>query len=321
MVPRVDRATHRCLHAVAPVLRDGRPAQQVPNRAVGGQFQTDPRPTAPYRKTTRYSVLGFTVHPANRLPSISTSVSTRVVAIIPARYASSRLPGKPLADIGGRPMIEHVYRRVAAAVETVLVATDDEQIARAVTAFGGQARMTRSDHRSGTDRLAEVAETLACDVVVNVQADEPLIEPDMIRATVVACTGDPTVVMSTLRCRIRDLGDLLDPHVVKVAVDRDGYALFFSRAAIGLDRATGREPAAPPVDKHIGLYAYRRPFLLALSRLEPTPLERAERLEQLRALEHGYRIMTTKTEHDPIGVDTPADLDRVRHLVAAGAPV
>ena len=218
-------------------------------------------------------------------------------------------------------MIEHVYRRAAEAVDTVLVATDDERIARAVTDFGGQARMTRADHRSGTDRLAEVAESLACDVVVNVQADEPLIDPDTIAAAVTACTADPAVVMSTVRCRLRETADLRDPHVVKVAVDRNGYALFFSRAPIGLDRGPGPEPAAPPVYKHIGLYAYRRPFLLTLSRLAPTPLECAEHLEQLRVLEHGYRIMTTETEHDPIGVDTPADLERVRRLVAAGAPV
>ena len=218
-------------------------------------------------------------------------------------------------------MVEHVYRRAEAAalVETVVVATDDERIARAVAAFGGQVRMTRADHASGTDRLAEVADTLTCDVVVNVQADEPLIEPHMIDAAV-ACLADPAIVMSTLRCRIRDSADLQDPHVVKVAVDRDGYALFFSRAAIGFDRTTGRKPAAPPVYKHIGLYACRRRFLLTLSQLEPTLLERAERLEQLRVLEHGYRIMTTETEHDPIGVDTPADLERVRRLVAAGAP-
>ena len=219
-------------------------------------------------------------------------------------------------------MVEHVYRRVeaAASVETVVVATDDERIASAVIAFGGEARMTRADHDSGTDRLAEVAGTLACDMVVNVQADEPLIEPHMIDAAVAACTRDPEVVMSTLRCRLRDFADLQDPHVVKVAIDRDGYALLFSRAAIGLNRAIGPEPMVPSVYKHIGLYAYRRPFLLSVSRLEPTPLERAERLEQLRVLEHGYRIMTTETEHDPIGVDTPEDLERVRRLVSAGAP-
>ena len=219
-------------------------------------------------------------------------------------------------------MVEHVYRRVeaAASVETVVVATDDERIASAVVAFGGEARMTRPDHQSGTDRLAEVADALTCDVVVNVQADEPLIEPEMIDAVAAACTRDAAVVMSTLRCRLRDVADLQDPHVVKVAVGRDGYALFFSRAAIGLDRAPGHDRRVPSVYKHIGVYAYRRPFLLSLSRLKPTPLERAEGLEQLRVLEHGFRIMTTETEHDPIGVDTPEDLERVRRLVSAGAP-
>ena len=218
-------------------------------------------------------------------------------------------------------MVEHVYRRAEAAtvVEAVVVATDDERIASAVAAFGGQVRMTRADHWSGTDRLAEVAATLACDVVVNVQADEPLIEPDMIDA-VTACLDDPMVVMSTLRCALRDSADLHDPHVVKVAVDRHGYALLFSRAAIGLDHTTAGGAAMPSVCKHVGLYAYRRPFLLALSQLAPTPLERAERLEQLRVLEHGYRIMTTETDRDPIGVDTPEDLERVRRLVTTGAP-
>jgi 3-deoxy-manno-octulosonate cytidylyltransferase (CMP-KDO synthetase) len=218
-------------------------------------------------------------------------------------------------------MVEHVYRRAeaAASIATVVVATDDERIATAVTAFGGNAVMTRPGHHSGTDRLAEVAASLSCDVVVNVQADEPLIEPPMIDAVVAACTRAPEIVMSTLRCPIRSVAEFHDPHVVKVAIDRNGYALFFSRAAIGLDRETGDGPATPPVDRHIGLYAYRRPFLLTLSQLEPTPLERAERLEQLRVLEHGYRIMTTETDHDPIGVDTPADLARVRRLVTAGA--
>ena len=151
------------------------------------------------------------------------------------------------------------------------------------------------------------------------QADEPLIEPEMIDA-VATCLDDPAVVMSTLRCRLRDDADLHDPHLVKVAVDRLGYALFFSRASIGLERGSGDGPAAAAVYKHVGLYAYRRPFLLTLSQLAPTPLERAEQLEQLRVLEHGYRIMTTETTHDPIGVDTAEDLARVRRLVATGAP-
>ena len=266
------------------------------------------------------SVVGFAVRPAT-LPALHNSPAAGgTVAVIPARYASTRLPAKPLADIGGRTMIEHVYRHAADArsVDRVLVATDDDRIARAVTAFGGDVRMTRPDHASGTDRLAEVAAGLDCDLIVNVQGDEPLIAPEVIDAAV-AAAADPAAPMSTLRCPLADADAWRDPDVVKVAVDRAGLALFFSRAPIGAGLgATAAAPAA--VDKHIGLYVYRRPFLLALSRLEPTPLERAERLEQLRALEHGYRIMTTRIDDDPIGVDTPADLDRVRRRLAAGAP-
>ncbi len=249
----------------------------------------------------------------------------RTAAVIPARYASTRLPAKPLADVGGRTLIEHVYRHAADArsVDLVLVATDDDRIAQAVTAFGGRVRMTRPDHATGTDRLAEVAETLDCDLVVNVQGDEPLVMPEAIDAAV-AAAENPAVVMSTLRCPLRDAAAWRDPDVVKVAVDRGGYALFFSRAPIGLDRdapaATAAAVESTAVDKHLGLYVYRRPFLLTLSRLAPTPLERAERLEQLRVIEHGYRIMTARIDDDPIGVDTPADLDRVRRRLAAGAP-
>lgn len=263
------------------------------------------------------------MHAATRLSGRSTEAATRVAAVIPARYASTRLPGKPLADIGGRPMVEHVYRRAASAstVDSVIVATDDERVARAVMDFGGDARMTRGDHRCGTDRVAEVADGLDHDLIVNVQADEPLIEPAMIDAAVAACANNADVVMSTLRSPIRIAADLQDPDVVKIAVDRDGYALFFSRAPIGLSRAGEEARGAASVAKHIGLYVYRRPFLLTVSRLEPTPLERAEQLEQLRVLEHGYRIMTAVTDHDAIGVDTPADLERVRRLVAAGAHV
>ncbi len=216
-------------------------------------------------------------------------------------------------------MIELVHQRVSAAtsVDAVLVATDDDRIAEVVRAFGGDVRLTRRDHLSGTDRLAEVAETIPCDFVVNVQADEPMIEPSMIDSAVAACADHDGVQMSTLRCPLQGRDDLDNPHVVKVAVDQAGYALFFSRAAIGRDR-TGGTPA-DGVGKHIGLYVYRREFLIALSRLPPTALERSERLEQLRVLEHGHRILTAETLHDPVGVDTPADLEHVRRLVATGA--
>ena len=266
-------------------------------------------------------MLAFVVHAATRLSDVTGLASTGVVAIIPARYSSTRFPGKPLADIGGRPMVEHVYRRAAAAtsIETVVVATDDSRVAQAVTKFGGLVQMSRPDHVSGTDRLAEVAEALRCELVVNVQVDEPLINPTAIDAAVASCADNASVVMSTLRCPLQRAADLHDPNIVKVAVDRNGYALCFSRAAIGLGRTGDRSPSASPVDKHIGLYVYRRPFLLTLGRLDPTPLELAEQLEQMRVLEHGHRIMTTATNHDSVAVDTPAELEHVRRLVADGA--
>lgn len=211
-------------------------------------------------------------------------------------------------------MIEHVYRRAAAApsVGAVVVTTDDARIAEAVESFGGVARMTRSSHQSGTDRVAEIAGELTCEIVVNVQGDEPLVEPEMIEAAIEPLDADTTLQMSTLRRRITEEADYTNPHVVKVVVDRDGTALYFSRSPIPYS-ATG-----VAAYRHIGLYAYRRSFLLALARLQPTPLELAESLEQLRALEHGFRIRTVETHCDSIGVDTPEDLERVRRLVTAG---
>jgi 3-deoxy-manno-octulosonate cytidylyltransferase (CMP-KDO synthetase) len=213
-------------------------------------------------------------------------------------------------------MIEHVYRRAAAApsVNAVVVATDDARIAAAVQGFGGVARMTRPTHVSGTDRLAEVAEDLSCEIVVNVQGDEPLIEPEMIEEAIEPLAGDPALNMSTLRRVITDDDDYRNPNVVKVVVDRDGNALYFSRSPLPYFRA-----GQPVTYRHIGLYAYRRLFLLAFARLQPTPLELAESLEQLRALEHGFRIRTVETRYDSIGVDTPEDLDRVRRLATADA--
>lgn len=244
--------------------------------------------------------------------------SARVVAVIPARYQSTRLPGKPLALIDGKPMIEHVCRRaeLARTVDAVVVATDDERIARAVDGFGHVAVMTRASHATGTDRLAEVAEHLRCDVVVNIQGDEPLIDPAAVDAAVAPLLGAPagaSDVMSTLRRRIDDPADLTDPSVVKLVVDADGYAMYFSRSPLPFVR-----PGAPaPVFwRHLGLYAYRRAFLLALARFPQTPLELSEQLEQLRVLEHGYRIRTVETTAHTIGVDTPEDLERVRTLIS-----
>jgi 3-deoxy-manno-octulosonate cytidylyltransferase (CMP-KDO synthetase) len=211
-------------------------------------------------------------------------------------------------------MIELVYRRAAAArsIVSVLVATDDERIFRVVERFGGAVRMTSPAHASGTDRLAEVAADLACDVVVNVQGDEPLIEPQMIDEAVAPFAADPSLMMSTLRRRIDDPAELGNPHVTKVVVDRDDFALYFSRAPIPFVRDGA--PAAPAW-RHVGLYAYRRSCLLRLASLPPTALERSEALEQLRALEYGIRIKALETAFDSIGVDTPDDLDRVRRLV------
>jgi 3-deoxy-manno-octulosonate cytidylyltransferase (CMP-KDO synthetase) len=257
------------------------------------------------------------VHPgAFRDPFDRTLQAPRIVAIIPARFQSSRLPGKPLADVGGRSMIEHVYRRAAAApsVEAVVVATDDARIAAAVESFGGIVRLTRSSHPSGTDRLAEVAEQLSCDIVVNVQGDEPLIEPEMIDEVVQPLRSDAALEMATLRRAITDHADYANPNVVKVVVDRAGDALYFSRAPIPHARGGALTAYA-----HVGIYAYRRAFLLAYARLRPTPLELTESLEQLRALEHGFRIRTVETRHESIGVDTPEDLERVRRLMTAEA--
>jgi len=213
-------------------------------------------------------------------------------------------------------MIEHVYHRSSGATRThsVLVATDDSRVADAVTAFGGHVRMTSPTHRNGTERLAEVAGDLTSDLVVNVQGDEPLIAPEMIDLAVSAFDRHPGLLMSTLRAPITDDDEMFDPHVVKVVTDRAGYALYFSRCALPYGTTSGSRARF----KHVGLYVYRREFLIRLAALEPTPLERAERLEQLRALEHGFRIMTIETTHGSIGVDTPEDLDRVRRLLSPG---
>jgi 3-deoxy-manno-octulosonate cytidylyltransferase (CMP-KDO synthetase) len=214
-------------------------------------------------------------------------------------------------------MIEHVYRRAeqARAIDAVVVATDDDRIAAAVDAFGGIAVMTRADHATGTDRLAEVAAQLEGEWVVNVQGDEPLIAPEAIDAAVgpMLDSGD---LVGTLRRRIVDPADLAAPSVVKVVVDQEGYALYFTRAGVPYVRP-GHE--APERWRHLGLYVYRRSFLLILASLPETPLERAEGLEQLRVLEHGHRIRTFETTTDTIGVDTPEDLERVRQLVGARA--
>lgn len=219
-------------------------------------------------------------------------------------------------------MIEHVYRRAAASpvLDAVIVATDDERVRAAVEAFGGLAVMTRADHRSGSDRLAEVAASLSCDLIVNVQGDEPLLATEMIAEALAPLAADPSIPMGTVCRRIDRLDDLENPHVVKVVTDRRGFALYFSRAPIPHTRDAARGLDPRRAFKHIGLYVYRRAFLIDFARLAPTPLETAESLEQLRALEHGFRIRVVETSYDSVGVDTEADLDRVRRLAASSLP-
>lgn len=254
---------------------------------------------------------------APRAASTDTASTPSAVVVIPARYGSSRLPAKALADIGGKPMVVRVLEcaRGARGVKRVLVATDDHQIQRAVQQAGGEAVLTSPEHPSGTDRIAEVARRLDDDVIVNVQGDLPFLDPGYVEAALEAL-GRPAVAgesapMATLATPLLD-GEAARPQVVKVVCDRHGRALYFSRSMIPSGGAEGL--------RHIGLYAYRREFLLELARMEPTPLEKREKLEQLRVLENGYRIQVAQVEaqESMIEVDTPEDLRRVRQWLTAG---
>lgn len=240
-----------------------------------------------------------------------------IVGIIPARYASTRFPGKPLAELDGRPMIQHVYERAcrAALLEEVMVATDDERIADAVRKFGGEVVMTSADHPTGTDRLAEVAKRLsAAEIVVNIQGDEPLIAPEVIDAVVKPLREDPSIPMCSAMAPMPDQVRAWQNNIVKVVCDLQGFALYFSRAPIPNPREGITGPG--PWKRHYGLYAYRREFLLAFTSFSVGPLEQLEQLEQLRALEHGFKIkMVEMTDDSSIGVDTPEDLERVRALL------
>lgn len=248
------------------------------------------------------------------------SATGRTIVIIPARFGSERLPGKPLAQLAGRPMIQHVVERARQSrlVHDVIVATDDTRIADAVGAFGGTAVMTPTDITSGTDRIAFVASTIPdATIVVNVQGDEPLIEPALIDDTIRPLHEDPAVMVATPVRAIVDQADLVNPAVPKVVLDRNGNCLYFSRSPIPFLRDV------PPSEwtsrheyyKHIGLYVFRRDFLLRYADFSQTPLERAEKLEQLRILEHGLPIRGVVTTFDSVPVDTPADLDRVRSII------
>ena len=241
----------------------------------------------------------------------------RVVGVIPARYASTRLPGKPLRDILGKPMIQHVYENASRSMRLsdLVVATDDERIMAAVASFGGRAMMTSRDHSTGTDRVAEVVRGLEAGIVVNIQGDEPFVHPGMIDEAVQPLLDDPTLPMCTLMHAIGDPADYANPNVVKVVVNLAGNALYFSRSLIPYPRKAEGHAAF----EHIGMYAYTKDFLLTCARLPQTPLEKLESLEQLRVLEHGYRLRVIETRQDyvPLSVDTTEDLERARELARA----
>ncbi len=247
----------------------------------------------------------------------------KVLGVIPARWASTRLPGKPLQEILGKPMIQRVYEGASRSrlLEALIVATDDERILQAVEGFGGRAVLTSRDHHTGTDRVAEVARGLPAEIVVNIQGDEPFVQAGMIDEIVEPLLADPALPMCTSRHEVRDLQGFTDPNVVKVVVNLAGEALYFSRSLIPYPRkAEGHR-----VYEHIGLYAYRRDFLFKYAALPQTPLEKLESLEQLRVLEHGYRlrVVETRQPYVPLSVDTPDDLERARELarqLEAGGP-
>jgi len=240
----------------------------------------------------------------------------KVIVVIPSRYASTRLPGKPLLPLAGKPMVQHVYERAkrAQTVHRVIVATDDQRIMDAVMAFGGEARMTRSDHRTGTERIAEVAVHEPGDVFVNVQGDEPLIDPVAIDTAVGALLEEPQAQISTVATPIRHAGDILDPNVVKTVLDFDGNALYFSRAPIPWIRDT-QQKVHVKYWKHLGLYVFQREALLEFPTLPQGELERIEQLEQLRWLENGWKIRVAEVAHDAVSVDVPEDVARVEKLM------
>lgn len=240
----------------------------------------------------------------------------QVVVVIPSRYASTRLPGKPLVTLGGKPMVQHVYERAkrAQTVHKVLVATDDQRIMDAVARFGGEACMTRSDHRTGTERIAEVAAHEQADIFVNLQGDEPLIDPVSIDIAVGALLEDSEVQVSTVATAIRHAGDIMDPNVVKTVLDFDDNALYFSRAPIPWVRDT-QQKIHVKYWKHLGLYAFRREALLEYATLPQGELERIEQLEQLRWLENAWKIRVAEVAQDAMSVDVPEDVARAEKLL------
>jgi 3-deoxy-manno-octulosonate cytidylyltransferase (CMP-KDO synthetase) len=239
-----------------------------------------------------------------------------VVIVIPARFGSTRLPGKPLVLLAGKPMIQHVYERakMAGQADRVIVATDDERIVKAVETFGGAARMTRPDHRTGTERVAEVAAHEAGDVFVNVQGDEPLLDPVAVDTAVNALLEEPAAAIATVATPIKAPADIMDPNVVKTVLDFDSNGIYFSRAPIPWVRDTGSKIQVRHL-KHLGLYVFQRAALLEYPTLPQGELERIEQLEQLRWLENGWKIRVAEVEHDAVSVDVPEDVARVEKLL------
>jgi 3-deoxy-manno-octulosonate cytidylyltransferase (CMP-KDO synthetase) len=241
---------------------------------------------------------------------------SQVVIVIPARYGSSRLPGKPLVSLAGKPMIQRVFERakLAKTAGRVIVATDDERIVRKVEEFGGEARMTRTDHRTGTERIAEVAAHVEGQVFVNVQGDEPLLDPAAVDAAVAALLEEPMAAVATVAVPIRTPADIMDPNVVKTVLDFDENALYFSRAPIPWVRDSAHKTHARHL-KHLGLYVFQRDALLEYPTLPQGELERLEQLEQLRWMENGWKIRVAEVEHDAVSVDVPEDVERVGKLL------
>lgn len=237
----------------------------------------------------------------------------KFLGVIPSRYASTRLEGKPLKDICGHTMIEWVYKRTKLSnLDEVVVATDDERIYKEVERFGGKAILTSKEHENGTSRIAEVcAKYEDYDVIVNVQGDEPLIEPEMINSIINSFKEDDTISMSTLKYKIDTMEEIENPNYVKVITDKKGYALYFSRSVIPYPRKLDIQNYY----KHVGIYGYKRDFAVEYAKMEPTPLELSESLEQLRALENGYRIKVMETPYKIIGVDTQEELEKVREYI------
>lgn len=251
------------------------------------------------------------------------------IGIIPARLGSTRLSQKVLVDIAGKPMLRHVWEKAkkASMLDDVIIATDDEAVARAAKRFGAKAVLTSADHKSGTDRITEVVNPLDVKVIVNIQADEPLIHPAMINELAAALLNNPDLVMATLAKKITGEKDIHDPNVVKVVVDREGFAMYFSRAGIPYNgqalHRNGAGQGSPGAFltnshyKHIGIYAYTKDFLFTFTNMPVSRLEAIEKLEQLRVLESGYKIKVVETSYDTISVDTEEDLARVRNLLGA----